>query len=325
MWKVFDGKSSYWDSLLSSNQSLQQYSFWGNKKFNDGWETLRLIKNTKSGGVVVCVQILIKKKYNIAVAWVAGCPPELIPNIDDCFYKILIKSSGCLFVYCRISVMTEELGYESDLLKHLTWEKPSFTINSGLSMILDLNCGTEEVRKRFSKNWRHNLKRSNKYGLTFERWDNPNSHEMYMIYKEMEEYKGIKNQFTLRQIQSTIDNLGKNLILYRCTDENDVLIAFRGIGIYGNRILDLFAAATPNARKVYATYGLFWSIVKYYCDNEMQHYDLGGIDPDGNPGVYNFKKGTGAREVEYIGEWEWANFPFLRYVANIAIRYRGMA
>ena len=63
MWKVFDGKSSDWDSLLSSNQSLQQYSFWGNKKFNDGWETLRLIKKSKSDDIVTCVQILIKKKY----------------------------------------------------------------------------------------------------------------------------------------------------------------------------------------------------------------------------------------------------------------------
>ena len=61
MWKVFDGIASDWDSLLSEKQSLQQYSFWGNNKVNDGWETIRLIKNDQSGDVLVCVQVLIKK------------------------------------------------------------------------------------------------------------------------------------------------------------------------------------------------------------------------------------------------------------------------
>ena len=324
MWKIFDGSGYEWDCLLPFNSSFHQHSFWGKNKVNDGWSPLRLIKYTQSEEVDIYAQVLIKKKYNIAVVWVPGCPIELLSHIDDSFYRILIKSSGVLFVYCRISVMTEELGYEAALLKQLSWKKPSFTLNSGLNMILDLNGGVEEVRKRFSKNWRHNLKRSNKYGLTIERWNNPNSHEMYLIYKEMEEYKGIKTQFSLRQIQSTIDNLGKNLILFCCSDENDILLGFRGIGIFGNRCLDMFAASTTSARKVYATYGLFWSVVQYCCANNIQYYDLGGIDPVGNPGVYNFKKGTGAREIEYLGEWEWDNFPLLSYIVNHAIRYRGL-
>ncbi len=325
MWKIFDGRASDWDSLLSENPSLQQYSFWGSNKNNDGWKTVRLIKNDQSGDVVVCVQVLIKKKYNVAVAWVAGCPSELIHNIDEYFYKILVKSSGCLFVYCRISVMDEEHGNELTLLKELNWGKPSFMINSGLSMLLDLNEGVDEIIKRMSNNWRHNLKRSKKYGLTFERWDKPKPQELYMIYQEMVVYKGIKEQYSYNQIESIINNLGSNLILYRCLDKNNDLLAFRGIGVYGDSCLDMFAAATTKGRKVYATYGLFGSIVQYCCKNKILHYDLGGIDPIANPGVYNFKKGTGARKVEYIGEWEWANVPCLRYVANKAIRYSGVA
>jgi lipid II:glycine glycyltransferase (peptidoglycan interpeptide bridge formation enzyme) len=324
MWKVFDGICSEWDSLLSENHSLQQYSFWGINKVNDGWETLRLIKYAKSGYVDACVQALIKIKYNVAVVWVAGCPPELIPNIDKTFYKILIKSTGCIYVYCRISVMDEEHGNEETLLKSLHWGKPSFIINSGLSMLLDLNGGVDEIQKKMSKNWRHNLKRSNKYSLTFERWDKPDPQELYMIYQEMEVYKGIKEQYSFSQIESIIKNLGNNLILYRCLDKNKDLLAFRGIGVYGGSCLDMFAAATTKARKVYATYGLLWTIVQYCCENEILHYDLGGIDPVANPGVYNFKKGTGATKVKYIGEWEWANVPFLKYVANKAIRYRGV-
>ena len=41
-----------------------------------------------------------------------------------------------------------------------------------------------------------------------------------------------------------------------------------------------------------------------------------------NPGVYNFKKGTGATQVEYIGEWEWASSGLVRYFANFVIKYK---
>ena len=38
----------------------------------------------------------------------------------------------------------------------------------------------------------------------------------------------------------------------------------------------------------------------------MRYYDLGGIDPEGNPGVYHFKSGLGGREVTAPGPFEAA-------------------
>ena len=51
----------------------------------------------------------------------------------------------------------------------------------------------------------------------------------------------------------------------------------------------------------------------------MRYYDLGGIDLWQNPGVYTFKKETGARQIEYLGEWDWASQPWLRLFGNWAI------
>jgi lipid II:glycine glycyltransferase (peptidoglycan interpeptide bridge formation enzyme) len=37
-----------------------------------------------------------------------------------------------------------------------------------------------------------------------------------------------------------------------------------------------------------------------------EQYDLGGIDPDNNPGVYHFKKGIGGVETRLLGCFEAA-------------------
>jgi len=53
----------------------------------------------------------------------------------------------------------------------------------------------------------------------------------------------------------------------------------------------------------------------------VKRYDMMGIDPTYNPGVYHFKKGTGAECIDYLGEWEWAPYPPLRWGANWMLRY----
>ena len=46
-------------------------------------------------------------------------------------------------------------------------------------------------------------------------------------------------------------------------------------------------------------------------------YDLSGVDFKKNIGVYNFKKGTGAKLIKCLGEWEYSNFPLLTFIITI--------
>ena len=60
-------------------------------------------------------------------------------------------------------------------------------------------------------------------------------------------------------------------------------------------------------------------LLKHCKSQGIEEIDLGGIDPQKNPGVYNFKKGTGATPIEYLGEWEWATKNVLRWATNSLI------
>ena len=59
-------------------------------------------------------------------------------------------------------------------------------------------------------------------------------------------------------------------------------------------------------------------LYEYLCKN----YDLNGVNPSANLGVYNFKKGTGAKLIEEIGEFEWSNNFILKSLVNFKVSIR---
>jgi hypothetical protein len=44
-------------------------------------------------------------------------------------------------------------------------------------------------------------------------------------------------------------------------------------------------------------YLLHWTMIQWLKSNGVRWYDLGGIDPEGNPGVYSFKKGFSGVDI----------------------------
>jgi lipid II:glycine glycyltransferase (peptidoglycan interpeptide bridge formation enzyme) len=53
---------------------------------------------------------------------------------------------------------------------------------------------------------------------------------------------------------------------------------------------------------------LLWRALAEAKETGMRWLDLGGIDPEANPGTYHFKAGLGGRDVCYLGEFDaWNN------------------
>jgi len=323
MWKSYKGDDSDWDKVPGVNLSFFQSLAWAQYKSDSGWEYLHFVWHDELKNESFGVQVLVKKKLFVSIAWIPGCHPDFFNTNNKDFYKLLKSVIGTCFTYCRINITHDKDQCRTLILKGSTWFKPLKLLNSGQSMILEIKSDVELMRSGLTKNWRHNLNRSEKHEITTEQWYNPSAHEMREIYEEMEGFKGIAKQFSLEQIESIIKAFGENLVLYRCLDKDGKLIAFRGIGTHGNQCTDFFAAASIDARKVYATYKLFWAIVEYCVNNDILYYDLGGIDMVNNVGVYNFKKGTGAKHVEYMGEWEESTPSFFRYIINKVLKHIG--
>ena len=126
-------------------------------------------------------------------------------------------------------------------------------------------------------------------------------------------------------LQALFSHVGNHVVVYRCSDADGKLLAFRACAFVGDKAWDLLAATAVAGRKSYASYAAFWALMQDCHHRGVKHYDLSGIDPAGNRGVYDFKQGTGATPVEYTGEWEWAYPGCIALPANWLIGRRGNA
>ena len=283
----------------------------------------------ENGEILAMAQVLYRKyKFSIGIVYCGAGPACLIENLSDELYinwindlqKTVTSTIGLKFAYMRLFSYLDDSNKLRKLLHNNSWEPCKYKRFSGQTMKLDLSLPIDQLYKNLSKNWRHNLKRSKKYKLQISRWDNPDPKKIREIYASLEKIKGLREVYSVDELTSMFEAFGDSITVYQCHTANDELVSLRGCVSSGNSGWDWFAATTETGRKNYASYALCWALLKHCNEVGIKYYDFMGADPDSNPGVYNFKKGTGALFTKYLGEWEWSNNLLYKWLVNFAIR-----
>lgn len=324
-WKLWRGDAAEWDASLLQfpDYTIYQSSVWGEHKSHFGWIPHRLIAS-EHGRTVAMAQVLTRRfPLGVALAWVNGGPLGAADAWGEPFRRAIGQAAGARQLYCRVNPMRERSDEDVDRMKSAGWRRSTAPILTGRSLAyLPSESGT--VREsRASPNWRHNLRRSSKYGHVVGVWPEPDPDEMLTIYGAMQSHKKLETQISRPVLLSMLEAFGRECVVVRCSNPQGRLLALRGALVFGNKAWDIFAAATPEARKVYASYAAFWELMRQCAEHGVQWYDMGGADPVGNKGVYDFKKGSGASDLLFTGEWDWATSSLLRHSANYMIRRRG--
>jgi hypothetical protein len=65
----------------------------------------------------------------------------------------------------------------------------------------------------------------------------------------------------------------------------------------GDSAIYLLGATSDDGLNAKGAYLLQWTLIQWLKENGIKWYDLGGIDPEGNPGVYSFKRGFSGNDV----------------------------
>jgi len=68
----------------------------------------------------------------------------------------------------------------------------------------------------------------------------------------------------------------------------------------GNSGIYLFGATSTKGMQSKGSYLLQWRMIQQLKENGVRYYNLGGINPESNPGVYHFKKGLAGQDVLYL-------------------------
>lgn len=306
-WREY--KDTNWNQTVEglSSVSLFQSDGWANHKKNFGWSYARYVCE-ENGRIVSAIQLLTKKKGPIWILWAPGGPVGNLNNLRG--LKRTLKQKFSSF-YLRIKPQVDGRVDEAE------FNLSKNVLSARWTMHLDLGVTEENLLNGLSHNWRHNLKRANKHPQKIA-CEEITAEILQEMLSATEQIKGLKAQYGISEISSLLKTL--NVVTMVARDENGKALSIRSSVIQNKMAWDLFAATTAEGRNMYSSYAVTWKLFLEAQKRGAQTYDLMGVDPYGNQGVYNFKKGTGAKLVEFPGEFEWASVPVLNWVVNQYLR-----
>jgi hypothetical protein len=170
------------------------------------------------------------------------------------------------------------------------------------TLVLDLEPSLETLRKNMEKKWRNQLNASERNNLTVTAGVTSKDFSAFKeLYSEMWERKKFKTTVSVEEFGKVQEELPENqrMKIMLCMQEGKP-VAGVVCSALGNSAIYLLGATNETGMKLKAAYLLHWAVIRSLKEQNIRYYDLGGIDPEANPGVYHFKSGFSGADVSHI-------------------------
>jgi lipid II:glycine glycyltransferase (peptidoglycan interpeptide bridge formation enzyme) len=172
--------------------------------------------------------------------------------------------------------------------------------------MVDLTRPIDELRRALNPKWRNKLSGAEKLGLEVIEGDTDDLYRSFMVLqREMlarKDYQTAVNYEEFSRVQSDLPKSLK-MRIFLCRHESEV-VSSAICSAMGNTGIYLLGATGDKGLKVKGSYLLQWRIMQWLQTHNFRWYDLGGINPEKNPGVYSFKAGLPGKEVYHMGLFE---------------------
>jgi hypothetical protein len=167
------------------------------------------------------------------------------------------------------------------------------------TIVLDLSQGLDAVRRNLHPKWRRDLQRAERSDLQVDRSAQPGDiAQADALLDNLRARKG----FDVPQDASFFARVaeaahGEERILIHRVRQGGELVSFH-IGAYsGDTATYHLGASSSGGLQARAAFLCQWLAVRTAVELGLSWYDTGGIDPEGNPDVYRFKRRMGGTEI----------------------------
>jgi Acetyltransferase (GNAT) domain len=174
------------------------------------------------------------------------------------------------------------------------------------TVVVDIDRPLDEVRAGFAKKWRYHLGRAEKAGLTVVQGTHPALFDDFLpLFENFVTRKGFAVDLGAAfyaALQPELPEAERLLVAIARIDDRPVAGVVASLA--GDTAVYLLGASDETGREANAPYLLQWKVIEEAAARGLTRYDLGGIDPDGNPGVYRFKARMGGEDLSAAGPFE---------------------
>jgi hypothetical protein len=180
--------------------------------------------------------------------------------------------------------------------------EPLDTGNTYRTFVLDLAPSIDELRKNLDAKWRNHLKRSEKNGLDVIAGTGSCEYQVFCeIYNQMRRRKTFETTVDVEEFGRIQENLPERQRMRILICQNrGAPVAGLVTTAMGDSAIYLLGATNDEGLRLQGAYLLQWTMIKWLRENGIRWYDLGGIDPERNPGVYSFKRGFSGADLTQI-------------------------
>jgi len=287
--EIGDGK--VWDGMLAElNGHPLQSAKWGEARSEvDGHESLYLMFG--ENGNPLCMARVETRHLSVVgkAAWIPR-GPSMALNMSSSGVEIALQQELCKRGFSL--VFTDEYAVTS--------------VNKDVRTIwIDLEQGLNALIKRIDKQWMYGVRRATREGVNVVRATSADEvTAFYQMCSDISQNKGFELPGSEQLMQKLLyspmapdQEMHLFLAMYKGRIAAGAFIARSG------RHVHYFWGATDRElSRQRVGEAVQWAVIKWAYEQGCGRYDLEGIDPVNNPGVYAFKKKMGGEEVDLIGK-----------------------
>jgi lipid II:glycine glycyltransferase (peptidoglycan interpeptide bridge formation enzyme) len=313
-----------WAVITAHFQDFNLCQTWAYGAIRWGKENLSHLVLRRDNEVVAAAQLrLIRKKFLPGgIAYMRWGPlvhrrhteleQETLNRIANALYNEYVVKRR---LYLRILPDAFSGTNRAELMKNAFGRYFTTIPNIGhteRTFLLDLSPSLEEIRKQLRQKWRNQLNRSEKNNLEIRVGKGSADFELFVrLYREMLNRKGFETTVDISEFGAFYEMLHakSELILFLCYAGADVVSGIVCSAL-GEKAIYTLGATSDFGLQSKGAYLLQWSMIRWLKENGFRYYDLGGIDPEQNPGVYHFKKGLSGQDVTRLPAFQSCKYLF---------------
>jgi len=176
------------------------------------------------------------------------------------------------------------------------------------TLYVDLRDDVEDIRKRFQQKWRNSLNAAVRNRPVIRCSSSSEAFSAFeQVYWEMWKRKRFPTGVRIARIRRIQERMPtQDKLLVSLAFAGGSCVAGHVAACLGDTCVYFLGATTEEGLRCKAAYALQWAVLKEAKLLGFTWYDLGGINPDANPGVTRFKRGMAGVEVEAAGQFDFS-------------------